>query len=232
MIARLLIVVLAVLNLGVAAWWLLRAEPAPAPPPAPAPGIAVLELVHTHARGSQPEGAPMAASAAVAEAAGTAEARRAPAPVCLRSDLFDDRATAAALQAGLAPLLRASELHEEPGTAGPYQVLLPPAADRQAADEAVRKVQAAGFNDVLALRQGADANAVALGSYRNRDSAQRRVEALREAGFPAQLRGGDRGRSSRWRLLLATDHADQVRGRVAGASVIDCARLHGDGGGN
>lgn len=233
MIARLLIVVLAVLNLGVAAWWLLRAEPEPAPPPAPAPGIAVLELVHTHARGSRPDGTSAPVPTPVPGAAGVTATQPAPAALlCLRSGLFADRAAATALQAELAPLLRASELDEEPGAAEIYQVLLPPAADRQAAEETVRKVQAAGFSDVLALRQGADANAVALGSYRNRDTAQRRVDALRQAGFPARLRGSDQGQPSRWRLLLATAHPEQVRSRVAGASVIDCARLEGLGVGN
>ena len=42
MLTRALIVVLAILNVGVASWWLLRSEPAPATPPQPATGVAEL----------------------------------------------------------------------------------------------------------------------------------------------------------------------------------------------
>ncbi|PTT63317.1 SPOR domain-containing protein, partial [Stenotrophomonas sp. HMWF003] len=44
MLTRALIVVLAILNLGVALWWMLRGEPAPAPPP-PTTGVAQLQLL-------------------------------------------------------------------------------------------------------------------------------------------------------------------------------------------
>ena len=42
MLTRALIVVLAILNVGVASWWLLRSEPATATPPQPATGVAEL----------------------------------------------------------------------------------------------------------------------------------------------------------------------------------------------
>ena len=210
MIARALIVILAVLNLGVAAWWLLRPAPGPAAPPAPVPGVPVLELVHSHAGTAPP---------------GVAADDPATPLVCLRSAAVGERAAAEALRAQLAPLLRAAELDEEPGTAEIYRVLLPPAADLAAAEEAVRRVQAAGFSDVLVLRQGGDANAVALGSYRNRDTAQRRVDALHQAGFPARLRASGKGQPPRWRLLLATTQPEQVRDQLPGASAIPCTVL-------
>jgi len=44
MLTRALIVVLVILNLGVALWWLLRGEPVSAPPASPA-GVAQLEVL-------------------------------------------------------------------------------------------------------------------------------------------------------------------------------------------
>ncbi|MGE8248411.1 MAG: SPOR domain-containing protein, partial [Stenotrophomonas bentonitica] len=44
MLTRALIVVLVILNLGVALWWLLRGEPASAPPASPV-GVAQLEVL-------------------------------------------------------------------------------------------------------------------------------------------------------------------------------------------
>ena len=62
MLTRALIVVLAILNLGVATWWLLRDEPARAPLPPPPTGVAELRWL------------PGGTDAAVAACAGAAPA--------------------------------------------------------------------------------------------------------------------------------------------------------------
>ncbi|HDS1044453.1 TPA: SPOR domain-containing protein, partial [Stenotrophomonas maltophilia] len=64
MLTRALIVVLAILNLGVASWWLLRSEPAPAAAAKPATGVAELRWL--------PGGTDAAAVAQTAAAAPTA----------------------------------------------------------------------------------------------------------------------------------------------------------------
>ncbi|UWX04730.1 SPOR domain-containing protein [Pseudoxanthomonas sp. NC8] len=58
----------------------------------------------------------------------------------------------------------------------------------------------AGFDDFVILNQGANANAIALGAYRNRDTAERRATTLREAGFPAEVRAHGATAPSRWWL--------------------------------
>jgi len=63
MIVRALIVLLAVLNLGVATWWLLRPEPSAPAVPQPPAGVATLELVRTLDPGSRPAPAPVPAAA-------------------------------------------------------------------------------------------------------------------------------------------------------------------------
>ncbi len=221
MIARALIVVLAVLNLGVAAWWLLRAEPAPPAAPLPPAGVPVLEIVHTHAA---PAYAAVADPAPVPVPAPAAPAAPEPSPeaVCLRAGPFRSRDEAAGLQQRLGNLLRETSLEQEAGAAGMYRVLLPAAGSREAAQESVRRLQAAGFDDVLVLNQGADANAVALGSFRNQDAARRRVDALREAGFPAELHPAGQAQPARWWLRLVTDRAAEVRARAGVVGMVAC----------
>lgn len=216
MIARALIVVLAVLNLGVATWWLLRPEPGQPQPPAPLAGVATLELVRTRA---EAPAAPAAAPAAPV------------APTCLRAGPFRSRAAAVELQSRLDALVARSELEEEEGEAGMFRVLLPPAASRSAADETVERLQAAGFTDVLVLQQGGDANTVALGTFRNRAMAERRVEAMRQLGFPAELRPMGNAQPPRWWLLLATSQPEQVREIAGQTRPIDCGPLAGPAGG-
>lgn len=227
MIARALIVILAVLNLGVAAWWLLQPKADAAPAPSLARGVAPLEIVHTHAAASAameggaqpPPAAPPAPAAAAPEMA--------PAPVCLRAGPFASRAEAAALQSALAGLASRVAVEEARGEPTLYRVILPPSPDRAVAEELLRRVQAAGFSDVMLLRQGEDANAVALGSYRNRDTAEARVQALRQAGFPAQLREGASRGASRWWLRLATAQPDGVRAKAPAARDAPCGDLAG-----
>lgn len=212
MIARALIVVLAVLNLGVAAWWLLRPEPAPASVPATPPGIAPLEIVRT-----------LDAAAAPAPALQPA----APAHTCLRAGPFRSRAAANGISARLQPLLLGLQVEEEPGDAEMYRVLLPPVPSREEAEATVRRLRGAGVDDVLVLHQGGEANAVALGTFRNRDMAERRVAAMRQLGFPAELRTAGRATPPRWWLLLATARPEEVRAQAGEARQIDCSRIPG-----
>lgn len=233
MIVRALIVLLAVLNLGVATWWLLRPEPSAPAVPQPPAGVATLELVRTLDPGSRPAPAPVpAATSAPAPAPGTALAApvpAAPATVCLRTGPFAGRDEAAALQSRLGALLQRSRLEEDAGEAEMYRVLLPPVASREAAQATVARLQEAGFNDVLVLQQGAEANAVALGTFRNRDMAERRVAAMQQLGFPAELREMGRGQPPRWWLLLATTEEAKVRQVAGDARAINCSRVRGTG---
>ncbi|GAB3509343.1 SPOR domain-containing protein [Pseudoxanthomonas daejeonensis] len=215
MLARALIVVLVALNLGVAAWWLLQPAP-PAPPPLVSDkGGAELRLLPAPADMAQDV---PANAVAAAEPVAVASPEN-----CLRVGPFNDRGAAEVAQAGLGVLLRDSAIHEEPGDAAGYRVVLPPAPDRAQAQAMAERVAAAGFEDFFVLNQGAEANGIALGAYRGRETAQRRADALRAAGFPAELRAQGASGASRWWLDGSSPDVVAVRTTFPAAQERDCA---------
>ncbi|WP_223497499.1 SPOR domain-containing protein [Stenotrophomonas indicatrix] len=279
MLTRALIVVLAILNLGVATWWLLRDEPARAPLPPPPTGVAELRwlpggtdaAVAAQASAAAPtealverEAAPATAvAAAPAPAAATpaapaapskpagpvkapepvaAVAKPAPEPVaekpaapaapprCLALGPFADRAAATAAQSRAGNLLSQVRLREQPAASGSarYRVLLPAAASRDDAQATVKRIVAAGLSDYYIISQGDETNAIALGQYRNREGAERRMAAVQAAGFqPRLVASGDAGQ---WwlegQLTTGSDPAQaQQRSGAAQQRSLECTRL-------
>ncbi|KOO77356.1 SPOR domain-containing protein [Stenotrophomonas maltophilia] len=280
MLTRALIVVLAILNLGVACWWLLRDAPQkPAPPPQPA-GVAELRWVPggvgaTAATAAAPtaplmerepavktavaatpapapavpaqpevskpqvaEAAPVAAAAKPAPPPAPVPAPETPAtppaaaepPRCIALGPFADRAAASSAQGKAGTLLSQVRLREQPAASGSarYRVMLPAAANRDEAQATVKLIVAAGLSDYYIISQGEDANAVALGQYRNREGAERRMAAVQAAGFqPRLVASGDAGQ---WwlegQLAAGTQpaHAQQRSGAALSRS-LECARL-------
>jgi septal ring-binding cell division protein DamX len=262
MLTRALIVVLAILNLGVALWWMLRGEPAPAPPP-PTTGVAQLQLLPaganaptstaTAAAVPPPPAAAQApapaaespAATAVAPApaaappapAPAAAAVQAPAPVptapaqCVSLGPFTDRAAAQAAQAKAGGTLRGARLREVADAgATRYRVVLPAAASREDAQATVKRIVAAGLSDYYIIANGEEANAIALGQYRNREGAERRMAALSAAGFNARLIASGGDGSAQWWLdatLAPPADASVARQRSGAAQQrsLDCARV-------
>lgn len=276
MLTRALIVVLAILNLGVATWWLLRDEPARAPLPPPPTGVAELRwlpggtdaAVAAQASAAAPtealverEAAPATAvAAAPAPAAATpaapskpAEPVKAPEPVaavakpapepvaekpagpaapprCLALGPFADRAAATAAQSRAGNLLSQVRLREQPAASGSarYRVLLPAAASRDDAQATVKRIVAAGLSDYYTISQGDETNAIALGQYRNREGAERRMAAVQAAGFqPRLVASGDAGQ---WwlegQLATGSEPAQaQQRSGAAQQRSLECMRL-------
>ncbi|CRD49632.1 SPOR domain-containing protein [Stenotrophomonas indicatrix] len=276
MLTRALIVVLAILNLGVATWWLLRDEPARAPLPPPPTGVAELRwlpggtdaAVAAQASAAAPtealverEAAPATAvAAAPAPAAATpaapgkpaepvkapepmaAVAKPAPEPVaekpaapavppsCLALGPFADRAAASAAQSRAGNLLSQVRLREQPAASGSarYRVLLPAAASRDDAQATVKRIVAAGLSDYYIVSQGDETNAIALGQYRNREGAERRMAAVQAAGFqPRLVASGDAGQ---WwlegQLATGSEPAQaQQRSGAAQQRSLECTRL-------
>ncbi|MEG0184162.1 MAG: SPOR domain-containing protein [Stenotrophomonas sp.] len=280
MLTRALIVVLAILNLGVACWWLLRDEPARAPLPPPPAGVAELrwlpggtdaaavaqttaaapsqalverEAAPTVAVAAAPAPAPAPAVAApppakpteapkptetVAAVAKPAEpiaerpvAEKPPAPArCIALGPFADRAAATTAQGRAGSLLSQVRLREQPAASGSarYRVLLPAAASREDAQATVKRVVAAGLSDYYIISQGEETNAIALGQYRNREGAERRIAAVQAAGFqPRLVASGDAGQ---WwlegQLAAAAEPAQaQQRSGAAQGRSLECARL-------
>lgn len=277
MLTRALIVVLAILNLGVACWWLLRDAPQPpAPPPQPA-GVAELRWVPggvdaaaaaeaTAAAPTAPlvEREPAAKTAVaatpapatpatpeiakpqVAEATPVAAAAKpvtppAPAPApekpaaaeparCIALGPFADRAAATSAQGKAGNVISQVRLREQPAASGStrFRVMLQAAPNREEAQATVKRIVAAGLSDYYIISQGEDINAVALGQYRNREGAERRMAAVQAAGFqPRLVASGDAGQ---WwlegQLAAGTQPAQaQQRSGAAQSRSLECTRL-------
>lgn len=278
MLTRALIVVLVILNLGVALWWLLRGEPvsepaaspvgvaqlevlpstqappaaatplnaapalqdvtpaaAPVAPPqatAAAPATALADAPAPTAVASAPAPAPVAAVPAPAAAPAAVTATPTPTPAhCVSLGPFADRAAAQAAQSRAGGALRGARLREVADAgATRYRVLLPPAASREEAQATVKRIVAAGVSDYYIIAQGEETNAIALGQYRNREGADRRLAALSAAGFKATMvaSGGD-GSAQWWLDATLADGTDAAvarqRSGAAQQRSLECARL-------
>lgn len=276
MLTRALIVVLAILNLGVACWWLLRDAPQKPAPPPQAPGVAELRWVPggvdaaaaaeataaaptaplmerepaektavaatpAPAVPAKPEATSVAATAKpvtppaptptpAPEKPATPPAAAAEPPRCVALGPFADRAAATSAQGKAGNVISQVRLREQPAASGSarYRVLLPAAANREEAQATVKRIVAAGLSDYYIISQGEEANAVALGQYRNREGAERRMAAVQAAGFqPRLVASGDAGQ---WwlegQLAAGTQSAQaQQRSGAAQSRSLECARL-------
>ena len=168
MLVRALLVVLTILNLGVALWWatqpqtpsaaplpaLLAAYPAASAPAAAAPVVPGSAVVDAPASTALPATASPAAATALpapveapSAAAVAAAAKKPAAPVCLSLGPYPDRVATETAAAAL-------------GTAAPRQRLREVGGD-----------DATSFRDYYPIRQGDAGNAIALGQYRSREGA-------------------------------------------------------------
>jgi hypothetical protein len=213
MLVRALIVLLLVLNLGVAAWWVTRAPTPPPEPVEPPLGVARLQLLD--------EARPRSSAAAASAPATTVPTDAAAAPLapdfaalpspqqCFAFGPFASRTTADAALAKLRPQVQSASVREEiaPTAVRGWRVFLPPLASLAEAQVAAQRIAAAGFDDFLVVREGAEANSVALGRYRNQEGARKRAEALIAEGFPARTAalGEDGAAKVAWLEVIADE---------------------------
>ncbi|WIH05153.1 SPOR domain-containing protein [Xanthomonas translucens pv. graminis] len=202
MLVRALLVVLAILNLGVALWWATQPQtPAPAPLPALPAGVATLQLVQVPqatAQTSAPVPAAAAAAPSVADPAASAPAAVAPAvPGALVAD---------------APARTAV-----PATASPVAATAPPAPVEASSAAAV----------VTAADPAAASVCLSLGPYPDRAAAQAAVVALGASAPRPRLRevGDGDGDASSFRVLLPTiggeDGVKAAVDRIVAAGIRD-----------
>ena len=214
MLLRAVLVLLAVINLGVAAWWAAR-PPAPTAVAAALPaGVPRLQLLR-----EAPRPLPV----------------RPPAPVATAAQCFSfgPYATPAALRRAHARVqpqaLRVQVREEAVGTAEGWRVFLPPMASAQDAQATAARIAAAGLTDVFVIPAGADANGIALGRFRGEDAARRRQAALQAAGFAAQVAPLGAAATRGWLDVAAAAGVDGARiAQEIGASQLlplDCTRV-------
>ena len=205
MIGRMLFVWLLVLNLGVAAWWWLNdaREPAivgdAAESESPIPRLELVDEARESAADATPavtanvEQAPTATPDADA---GELAVEPAPAaPVCASFGPYPDQGAAATARAALPSGAQAEVRSVGAARARGFNVSMPPLADREAAQSMAARLRAAGFNDLIVIGEGPDANGIALGRFGSEDNARRHQAALQAKGFTAQIVpvGGDGG---------------------------------------
>lgn len=234
MFARALFVLLLVLNVGVATWWATRAPPAAPAAVVPPIGVARLQLVGEAPGGgvvvSPPatETLPSDAVGVTAPAVSAAAGATAATMQCYSFGPFsNDQATVAA-QARLQPLTQRMVVRElRRGSARGWQVMLPPLPSAEQAAATAQRIAAAGFSDYFIVREGAQANAIALGRYGNEAAARRRAEALVAAGFAA--RAEPLGGAVIWLDVMAAAGFDALAAQRLVAAPerreLDCAAL-------
>lgn len=247
MLVRALVVLLLMLNLGVAAWWTLRAPPMVPAAMEPPMGVAKLQLAR-ETRAPQPSApsptasppapqppappppqpttppsSPTAPAAAVA-ATVPADAR------CYSVGPFADAPAAnRARELLLAVASRVVSREQRTGsTARGWRVYVPAAASLEEAQAIAQRITAAGFNDYFIVRQGSETNSIALGRYRSEQSAQRRADSLTAAGFAVRAEPLGDARTSVWLDLVAKPEFDPARAEAAvlvPARPLDCTKL-------
>ncbi|HRO27639.1 MAG TPA: SPOR domain-containing protein [Luteimonas sp.] len=233
---RALIVLLLILNLGVALWWITRDDAAPSEAPALPQGVERLQLLEEAAP-------PPGSTAAIAEAPddeapqseddapAAADSPPAAASACHALGPFPDAATAERAAAQLRPAVQRLAMRESRAAPRGWNVLLPRLADRDAAAAAATRLAAAGFGDHYLMPAAADGTVdIALGRFGSEAPALRHQAALRAAGFEAVAAPiGDAGDARYWIDVAASADADLAGlRRASGATrseAIDCATL-------
>ena len=230
MLLRATIVILVMLNLGAAAWWLLRPVVASATERQAVAGDAPrLRLVGEPVAAITPATAPIAPSPPTPPA--QAEVATVPASttseVCLRFGPFAettarDAARAALSAAGVSAVTRDIPARSARG----WKVAMPALASREEAVAMAERIKAAGINDLYVMNEGTDANSIALGRFGGEEAARRREAELRGKGFAAQATPLGDTPAQAWldaRLPAMANRAAVTA--VAPSRGIDCATL-------
>jgi hypothetical protein len=172
---RAILLLLACMNLGVAAWWLSHRDP-PAPvPPASAEGVPTLRLL------SEVERRPAGEAAA--------ELAEAPAPLspdarCLSLGPFETPADLRLAMDRLLPRVERIQFREVPTVAlRGYRVYLPPAGSRAEALQVARALSERGISDYYVITAGPQQDSISLGLFRDLANATQRREAVAALGY-------------------------------------------------
>ena len=225
MLLRAAIVMLVMLNLGAAGWWILQPL-ATTPASSPSTRTPSLQLVDEQSAATAL--VPAARTVEPITSAPVATPPVAATAVCLRFGPFAsssarDAARVRLQQAGVDPRPHDSPAREVRG----WKVYLPAQASREAALALAEKIKSAGVADLFVMTQGDDINSIALGRFGSESAAQRRQSELRGKGFPAQVAAIGGIPAQTWldaQLPQSAHRVDLVR--IAPAQPLDCSTLH------
>lgn len=167
-----------------------------------------------------------AAASAVADNPGPST--QAPVLRCMSFGPYADASLVAAARNALRPFgaarMRVRDVVDAPRG---WRVAVAPQADRAAADALAARIRDAGFDDLLVIPSGDEANGIALGRYGGEAAARRRESGLRAAGFPAQAQPLGDASTRHWLDLAAGPDFDAAAARSAAGAAeargIDCA---------
>ena len=230
MLIRALIVLLVILNVGVAAWWI--SSPAPTEPvssslPPASPG---LQLVSERAPSAANRIGPLATTPspnAVPAVETTAVAGSGAVARCMTVGPFADASALATARSALQPRVSRLVVRQAPSGRKGWRVWLPPLPDHASALAMATRIDAAGFKDYYVLPSGDDANGIALGRFGSEEAAKRQQAVLQAAGFPAQAQ--PLGAATQWLDLVAAADSDidALRNDSGAAQlrILDCAKL-------
>ena len=229
MLTRALIVLLIVLNLGVAAWWAVRPSPRVVADTALV-GVPKLQLA-SERKSPLPAVAPVVTPVPATTTAipPVETAKQDAAPQCFRFGPFADAASADAAAVKLrASVQKAATKTTTTGGKG-WSVWLPPFADKATAQTKAQEIAGAGIKDYYVVAQGPQANAIMLGRYGGEDNAQRRIAELRAKGIEAQVQPPQDAKSQSWVDVEAAAGygfaAAQARIGATGVRPLDCTAL-------
>jgi hypothetical protein len=174
MLVRALVVLLACMNVGVAAWWALHRDPVTAEVPSSEKGIASLQLLHEVAKAPVTE---------VEEISAEPELPRA-GSVCLSLGPFRSAAELRRAMNQLMPRVEQIQFRETAATeVQGYKVFLPPAASRAQALDAARALAAQGISDYYVVTAGDQQNTISLGIFRDLENATKRHDTVAALGY-------------------------------------------------
>lgn len=225
MLTRALIVLLIVLNLGVAAWWMLR----PAPQVAADTALAGMPQLQLAGERVSPRriAASLPAPATTTATPAVEIAKQDDAPQCFRFGPFVDAASAGAAAAKLRGSVRKAAARTIAAGGKDWTVWLPPFADMTSAQARALEIAGAGIKDYYVVAEGAQANAIMLGRYGSQENAQRRIAELRGKGIEAQAQPPADAVPQSWVDVEASAGfgfaAAQARIGAAGVKPLACA---------
>jgi hypothetical protein len=231
MLVRALIVLFSVLNLGAAVWWIAHDPPSPPATVQVPPGVAHLQLVD-EAGVPAPQATAVTATAAataapppVADGSSTPQAQQ-----CFSFGPFTSNDAGTVAAGKLKPLVQALATRGQAATSPTrgWRVYLPPQPSLQQAEAVAQRIGAAGFSDFFIVREGAEANSIALGRYRAEEAANKHAQALNAAGFAARAEALDGAESAAvWLDVVADAAFDPRRAQATIAAEqfrkVDCA---------